>query len=163
MPTKNTGRHNMTSLDAIDRRILIELQREGRLTNQDLADRVGLSPTACLRRMRRLEQIGVLSRYVALVDAAQVGLEITAFTRVSLERQDATLIDQFERTVAAWPEVLECYLMTGEADYQLKVVAAGLGGYEAFLREKLTRTPGVAKIHSSLAFRPIVNRTALPL
>jgi Lrp/AsnC family leucine-responsive transcriptional regulator len=153
----------MIQLDGIDRRILIELQREGRLTNQDLADRIGLSPTACLRRTKRLEQVGVLSHYVALVDATLVGLEIIAFTRVSLERQGAAEIDQFERTVAAWPEVLECYLLTGDTDYQLKVVAGSLSEYETFLREKLTRTPGVAKIHSSLAFRPIVNRTALPL
>jgi len=150
-------------LDAMDRRILSELQREGRLTNQELADRVGLSPSPCLRRMRRLEETGVLVDYVALVDAVKVGLEITAFAQVALERQDAEHLDRFERSVADWPEVLECYLMTGNVDYQLKIVARGLAEYETFLRDKLTRAAGVAKIHSSLAFRPIVRRTALPL
>lgn len=150
-------------LDRIDRKILLELQREGRLTNQDLAERVGLSPSPCLRRMKQLESAGAIDRYVALVDAAAVGLEITAFARVALASQEASLLDQFERAVAGWPEVLECYLMTGDVDYQLRVVARSLGDYEAFLRDKLTRAPGVAKIQSSLAFRPVVYRTELPL
>lgn len=150
-------------LDAIDRRILLELQRDGRLTNQELSDRVGLSPSPCLRRMRRLEEAGAIDRYVALVDAASVGLQITAFARVALASQDASQLDQFEREVSRWPEVLECYLMTGEVDYQLRVVAKSLSDYESFLREKLSRIPGVAKIHSSLAFRPIVYRTELPV
>ncbi|MBI1200249.1 MAG: winged helix-turn-helix transcriptional regulator [Phenylobacterium sp.] len=150
-------------LDAIDRRILLELQRDGRLTNQELSDRVGLSPSPCLRRMRRLEEAGAIDRYVALVDAASVGLQITAFARVALASQDASQLDQFEREVSRWPEVLECYLMTGEVDYQLRVVAKSLSDYESFLREKLARIPGVAKIHSSLAFRPIVYRTELPV
>ena len=150
-------------LDAIDRKILVELQRDGRLTNQELADRVGLSPSPCLRRMKRLESQGAIERYVALVDAARVGLEITAFARVSLDRQEASQLDQFERAVARWPEVLECYLMTGDVDYQLRVVARSLAEYENFLRDKLTRAPGVAKIHSSLAFRPVIYRTELPV
>ena len=150
-------------LDAIDRKILIELQRDGRLTNQELAERVGLSPSPCLRRMKRLEHHGAIERYVALVDAARVGLEITAFARVSLYSQEASQLDQFERAVARWPEVLECYLMTGDVDYQLRIVARSLAEYENFLRDKLTRAPGVAKIHSSLAFRPVVYRTELPV
>jgi Lrp/AsnC family leucine-responsive transcriptional regulator len=150
-------------LDAIDRRILCELQAEGRLTNQELADRVGLSPSPCLRRMRRLEEVGVLTSYVALVDSTKVGLEITAFAQVSLDRHDAEHLDHFECAVAEWPEVLECYLLTGDVDYQLKIVARGLAEYEVFLRDKLTRAPGVAKILSRLAFRPIIRRTALPL
>ena len=141
----------------------MELQRDGRLTNQELADRVGLSPSPCLRRMKRLENQGAIERYVALVDAARVGLEITAFARVSLDRQEASQLDQFERAVARWPEVLECYLMTGDVDYQLRVVARSLAEYENFLRDKLTRAPGVAKIHSSLAFRPVIYRTELPV
>ncbi len=153
----------VADLDAIDRRILAELQRDGRLTNHDLAERVGLSPSPCLRRMRRLEKVGVLSRFVALIDPATVGLEMTAFARVALERQDASQLDLFERTVASWPEVMECYLMTGDADYQLRVLVGSLGAYEAFLRERLTKVPGIAKIQSSFAFRPVVYRTELPL
>lgn len=150
-------------LDAIDRRILAELQKDGRLTNQDLADRVGLSPSPCLRRMRRLGEVGVLSRFVALIDPHTVGLQITAFARVALDRQEASQLDLFERTVASWPEVMECYLMTGDADYQLRVLTRSLADYEAFLRDRLTRIPGVAKIQSSFAFRPVVYRTELPL
>jgi len=150
-------------LDTIDRRILRELQRDGRLTNHDLADRIGLSPSPCLRRTKRLEADGVLSRYVAIVDPAMVGLGITAFARVALEKQEATRLEEFERAVARWPEVLECYLMTGDTDYQLRVVAPSLTDYENFLRERLSKAPGVAKIQSSLAFRPIVYRTELPI
>jgi Lrp/AsnC family transcriptional regulator, leucine-responsive regulatory protein len=150
-------------LDRIDRRILAELQKDGRLTNHDLAEKVGLSPSPCLRRTKRLEEAGVISRYAAILDASTIGLEIVAFVRVSLERQQAAHLDAFEQAVAAWPEVQECYLMTGEADYQLRVVATDLARYEAFLRERLSRTPGVAKIQSSLAFRPIVLRTELPV
>ncbi len=152
-----------SDLDAIDLRILAELQKEGRLTNQELADRVGLSASPCLRRMKRLEKAGILSRYVALIDPARAGLGTTAFARVTLERQDASRLDAFEEVIASWPEILECYLMTGDIDYQLKIVAANLAEYEAFLREKLTRAPGVANIQSSIAFRPIVYRTELPL
>lgn len=150
-------------LDAIDRKILAALQRDGRLTNAELAQQVGLSPSPCLRRVRILERRGVLRGYVALVDPNAIGLDITAYVRVSLEKQDAGQLDSFEQQVARWPEVLECYLMTGEADYQLRVVARSLADYEAFLRERLTRTPGVAKIQSSLAFRPVVYRTELPV
>jgi Lrp/AsnC family transcriptional regulator, leucine-responsive regulatory protein len=154
---------SVAGLDAIDRKILAALQRDGRLTNQELADRVGLSPSPCLRRVKLLETRGILSGYVALVDPTVIGLDITAFVRVALERQDAQGLDEFERIVARSPEVLECYLMTGEADYQLRVVARSLADYEAFLRNKLTKIPGVAKIQSSFAFRPVVYRTALPI
>ena len=151
------------SLDRIDRRILAELQKDGRLTNHELAEKVGLSPSPCLRRTKRLEEAGVISRYAAIVNAGAIGLEIVAFVRVSLERQQAANLDAFEQAVTAWPEVQECYLMTGESDYQLRVVATDLARYEFFLRERLSRTPGVAKIQSSLAFRPVVSRTELPV
>jgi Lrp/AsnC family leucine-responsive transcriptional regulator len=113
--------------------------------------------------MRRLGEVGVLSRFVALIDPHTVGLQITAFARVALDRQEASQLDLFERTVASWPEVMECYLMTGDADYQLRVLTRSLADYEAFLRDRLTRIPGVAKIQSSFAFRPVVYRTELPL
>jgi len=154
---------NPSELDAIDRKILVALQRDGRLTNQELAERVGLSPSPCLRRVKLLEARGILSGYVALVDPTALGLDIMAFVRVALERQDASGLDEFERQVGRWPEVLECYLMTGDADYQLRVVAASLAEYEAFLRDKLTKIPGVSKIQSSFAFRPVVYRTAVPI
>lgn len=149
--------------DEIDRKILVALQRDGRLTNHELAEMVGLSPSPCLRRVRRLEETGVLKGYVGLVDASAVGLGITAFIRVALERQGDAQLHGFESMVAGWPEVLECYLMSGDTDYQLRVVARDLAAYEAFLREKLTKAPGIAKIQSSFAFRPVVSRTELPI
>jgi Lrp/AsnC family leucine-responsive transcriptional regulator len=150
-------------LDTIDRKILVALQRDGRLTNLELAEIVGLSPSPCLRRVKLLESRGILSGYVALVDPTTIGLDIMAFVRVALERQDASGLDEFERQVGRWPQVLECYLMTGDADYQLRVVATSLADYEAFLRDKLTKIPGVSKIQSSFAFRPVVYRTAVPI
>lgn len=150
-------------LDAIDRKILAALQRDGRLTNHELSQLVGLSPSPCLRRVRHLEAIGVLKGYVALVDGPAIGMDITAFIRVSLDRQEAGALDGFEKAVVLWPEVLECYLMTGDADYQLRVVARSLADYEAFLRNRLTKLPGVAKIQTSLAFRPVISRTELPI
>jgi Lrp/AsnC family leucine-responsive transcriptional regulator len=150
-------------LDAIDRRILKALQNDGRLTNLDLAERVGLSPSPCLRRVRRLEAQGVISRYVGLVDPNSVGLQVTVFVRVALERQQAADLDRFEEALAKWPEVMECYLMSGETDYQLRVIVPSLAAYEQFLRERLTQIAGVAKIQSSFAFRPVIYRTELPL
>lgn len=152
-----------SSLDSIDRNILIALQEDGRLSNLELAERVGLSPSPCLRRVRRLESEGFISRYVALVDPASVGLEMTVFTRVTLDRQDDDHLDRFERAVASWPEVMECYLMTGDADFQLRVVLPNMTAYENFLRQRLTPLAGIAKIQSSFAFRPVVYRTALML
>ncbi len=153
----------IADLDAIDRKILAALQRDGRLTNHELSAQVGLSPSPCLRRVKNLEKIGVLSRYVALVDQQSIGLDITAFVRVALETQGASQLDHFEQTVVRWPEVLECYLMLGDADYQLRVVAESLADYERFLRERLTKLPGIAKIQSSIAFRPVAYRTELPI
>lgn len=156
----STGRHQF---DDIDRRIIAALQADGRLTNNDLAHRVGLSPSPCLRRVRILEASGVIRGYAALIDPHAVGLDVTAFVRVALDRQDETQLDLFEKMVVRWPEVLECYLMTGDADYQMRVVSRSIADYETFLREKLTKLPGIAKIQSSLAFRPIVSRTTLPI
>lgn len=150
-------------LDAIDRKIISALQRDGRLTNNELSSLVGLSPSPCLRRVKHLESIGVLNRYVALVDPEKIGLDITAFVRLSLDRQESAQLDRFEKAVVQWSEVLECYLMTGDADYQLRVVARSLGDFEAFIRDRLAKLPGVAKIQSSIAFRPVTYRTELPL
>jgi Lrp/AsnC family leucine-responsive transcriptional regulator len=150
-------------LDPIDRRILREVQRDGRVTNQDLSERVGLSPSPCLRRVRRLETDGVIARYVALVDPVAVGLPVSAFIRVRLHQQDDRHLALFEAAVAGFAEVMECYLMTGDADYQLRVAVESLAAFEDFLRQKLTRIEGVAEVTTSFALRPIVYKTALPI
>jgi DNA-binding Lrp family transcriptional regulator len=150
-------------LDRIDRKILSLLQEDGRQPNNDLAERVGLSPSPCLRRVKVLEEAGVISRYVALVDPALVDLPVNIFVSVSLERQVEERLAAFEAAVMKWPEVLECYLMTGDADYLLRVVVPDLASYERFLKEHLTRIPGVASIRSSFALKQVRYRTALPL
>ncbi|HVA34928.1 MAG TPA: Lrp/AsnC family transcriptional regulator [Stellaceae bacterium] len=151
------------ALDAIDRRILTQLQDNARLTNVELAEAVGLSPSPCLRRVRELEQSGVIRRYVALLDPATVGLPVSVFVNVTLERQVETALERFEAAILKRPEVMECYLMTGDADYLLRVVTADLSAYERFLVEHLTRVPGVASIKSSFALKQVKYRTALPV
>ncbi|MEQ1547207.1 MAG: Lrp/AsnC family transcriptional regulator [Chakrabartia sp.] len=150
------------SPDAIDLKILEQLQSDGRLTNQDLADRIGLSPSPCLRRVRQLETSGMISRYVALVDPAAIGLWVTAFVRVRLDQQDDRHLADFETAVSEFPEVMECYLMTGESDYQLRVLVGSLVQFEEFLRYRLTRVKGVANVTTSFALRPVIYKTALP-
>ncbi|MBP2300646.1 Lrp/AsnC family transcriptional regulator [Azospirillum picis] len=151
------------NLDRIDRKILSALQEDGRLHNNELAERVGLSPSPCLRRVKALEEAGVISRYVALVDPASVDLQLNIFVSVSLERQIEERIDAFESAVMTRPEVLECYLMTGDADYLLRVMVPDLASYERFLKDHLTRIPGVANIRSSFALKQVRYRTSLPL
>ena len=139
------------------------LQEDGRISNQDLADRIALSPSPCLRRVRQLEQAGVISNYVALLDPNAVGLGVTAFVRVRLDAQDDAQLARFEAAIAEFSEVMECYLMTGDSDYQIRVLVGSLQEFEDFLRQKLTRLPGVSQVTSSFALRPIVYRTALPV
>ena len=148
--------------DVLDRKILDRLQNNGRMTNQELADEIGLSPSPCLRRVRQLEASGVISRYVALVDPEAIGLSVTAFVRVRLDQQDDLHLAAFETAVGDFPEVMECYLMTGEADYQLRVLVGSLGQFEDFLRRRLTRVKGVANVTTSFALRPVIYKTALP-
>ena len=150
-------------LDRIDRRILGELQEDARVPISALADRVGLSPSPCLRRVRALEAGGVIKQYVALLDPAAVALGVSVFVSVTLEKQVEERLEAFEAAVVARPEVLECYLMTGEADYLLRVVVADLPAYERFLMDHLTRIPGVASIKSSFALKQVRYKTALPL
>lgn len=150
-------------LDAIDRKILTELQYDGRMTNQQLSERVGLSPSPCLRRVRLLEDSGTIERYVALVKPEATGLAVSAFVRVRLDRQDDRHLTSFETAVADFPEIMECYLMTGDADYQLRVLVSSLDDFENFLRTKLTRIDGVSEVTTSFALRPVVYRTAVPL
>ncbi len=152
-----------TDLDAIDRRILDRLQENGRVSNVELANDVGISSSPCWRRVRELEKRGVISGYVALVDAAAVGLPVSVFVQVTLERQIEAALETFEAAVKARPEVMECYLMTGDADYLLRVVVSDLPTYEAFLKDHLTRIPGIANIKSSFALNQVKYRTSLPL
>lgn len=151
------------SLDEIDRNILASLQNDGRMTNQNLSEQVGLSPSPCLRRVRALEDSGIITGYVALVNPEPVGLSVTAFVRIRLDQQDDSHLAFFEAAVAGFPEVMECYLMTGEADYQLRVLVGSLGEFEDFLRHKLTRIKGVSQVTTSFALRPVVYRTAVPV
>ena len=151
------------AIDATDRKILAVLQEDGRISNQDLADRIALSPSPCLRRVRQLEQAGVISNYVALLDPNAVGLGVTAFVRVRLDAQDDAQLARFEAAIAEFSEVMECYLMTGDSDYQIRVLVGSLQEFEDFLRQKVTRLPGVSQVTSSFALRPIVYRTALPV
>lgn len=154
---------SIQTLDAIDRRILLELQANGRITNHELAARVGLSPSPCLRRVRQLEDAGVIRNYVGLIDAAAAGLPVTAFVRVRLDGQDDRHLTIFEAAVASFPEVMECYLMSGESDYQLRVLVSSLAAFEDFLRQRLTCIPGVSQVTTSFALRPVVYRTAIPV
>ncbi len=147
----------------IDRNILTALQRAARTSNIDLADTVGLSPSACLRRVRDLENSGVIDRYAAVLDQSAVGLGVSVFVQVTLERQIETALETFERHVATCSEVMECYLMTGDSDYLLRVVVSDLAAYEQFLKTHLTRIPGVSSIKSSFALKRVKYETALPL
>ncbi|HJS31901.1 MAG TPA: Lrp/AsnC family transcriptional regulator [Alphaproteobacteria bacterium] len=153
----------MPTLDAIDRRILNQLQHNARLTNAELAERVGMSASPCWRRVRTLEQDGVILRYVTLISPETAGLPVSVFVYVSLEKQVETALEAFERAVRERPEVMECYLITGDADYLLRVVVADLAAYERFLMEHLTRVPGVASIRSGFALKQVKYSTALPL
>lgn len=150
-------------LDRTDYKILHYLQNSGRISNSDLADAVGLSPSPCLRRVKALENAGIVKQYVALVDAKAVGLPISVFVNVSLHSQERVSLMEFETKVAEYEEVLECYLMTGNFDYTLRVVAPDLDSYQRFLADKLTRIDGVANIQSSLTLKQVVYRTELPL
>ena len=153
----------VTRFDAIDRKILDRLQRDGRTSNQDLSQAVGLSPSPCLRRVRALEEAGIITSYVALLSPEAVGLPVTAFVRVRLSSQDDRHLAEFESAVVGFPEIMVCYLMTGESDYQLRVQVESLAAFEEFLRQKLTRIACVAGVNSSFALRPIVYRTDLSL
>ena len=150
-------------LDAVDRRILEHLQDNARISNVDLAARVGISASPCWRRVRELEESGVISNYVTLIDAASVGLTVSVFVNVSLEKQVERELDVFQNAIRERPEVMECYLMTGEADFLLRVVVPDLMAYERFLMDHLTRVPGIASIRSSFALKQVKYRTALPL
>jgi len=150
-------------LDYIDLKIISELQNNGDLSNLDLAARVGLSPSPCLRRVKLLQEAGVLKKKVTLVDAQKIGLDVSVFVQVTLERQIDENLTSFEAEIEKCPEVVECYLMTGESDYLLRVVVPDLQAYELFLKESLTRFPSVLNIKSSFALNQVKYSTAFPL
>ena len=150
-------------LDTIDRKILAVLQQDGRKSIAELAEQVGLSPSPCLRRVRMLEDAGVIARYVAVLDQQSVGLPVSVFVSIKLESQREEALDRFAKAIARWPEVLECYLMTGPRDYLLRVVVADLSAYERFLKQKLTRLSGVGSIESSFALEQVKYTNVLPL
>jgi len=150
-------------LDDADRRILKVLQSAGRISNVDLAERVGLSPSPCLARVKALEQRGVIKHYAALVDPDSVGLGISVFIQITLERQIEKSLDTFEKRMAALDEVMECYLMTGDSDYLIRVVVPDLRALERFIVRDVSTIPGVANIRSSMALKQVKYNTALPL
>lgn len=153
----------MSNLDAIDRKILAALQADGRITMQQLADQVGLSVSPCHRRVKLLEKSGVISRYTAQVDQKAIGLHVSVFISIKLTRQKEEDLARFAKAISKWDEVLECYLMTGNRDYLLRVVAADLAAYETFLKTKLTRLDGIASIESSFALSQVKYSIALPV
>lgn len=150
-------------LDAIDLRILRELQQDGRLQNIELARRVGLSPSPCLRRVRLLEEAGIIARYVAVVDQARVGLPLSMFARVWLTAQDADTIDHFIAAMRRLPEIVECYIMLGESDALLRVVVASLEDYRRFQAAHLTRQNGIQNVKTDVPSETVKQSFALPL
>ena len=150
-------------LDRIDRRILEQLQTDGRLSNQELAERVSLSPSPCLRRVRALERAGVIRRYAALLEPREVGLGLLSYVSVKLEKRGKMPVDQFTRAVEGWPEVIACYSMTGDMDYLMRVQVEDLEHYSRFVMDKLLKQPGVIDIRTNFVLERIKETTALPL
>lgn len=161
MPRNND---NLLKLDRIDRHILDCLQRTGDLTNQELADKVGLSPSPCLRRVRALEEAGIILRRATILDHKKLGLALTAIILIGMDRHTPERFEAFEAQVREYPEVQECYLITGQdADYMLKVVVPDMDAYHHFLLNRITRIQGVSGVHSSFVLRRVIDSTALPL
>lgn len=150
-------------LNSIDLKILTELQADGSLSNVELARRVHLSPSPCLARVRALEAGGVIDRYVALANAALLGLGLNVFISISLKSQGKEALSDFERRICEHDEVMECYLMTGDSDYLIRVAVADIGALEKFILEQLTPIPGIEKIRSSFALKQVRYKTALPM
>lgn len=154
----------LTKFDRHDRLILAALQQDGSLSNLELADRVGLSPSPCSRRVQKLEESGVIRGRAALLDSKALGLGLTVLIQISMDRHTPERFENFEATVRGFAEVQQCYLITGQsADYLLKVVVPDMDAYQAFLLDKITRIEGVSGVHSSFVMRKVVDTTALPL
>lgn len=150
-------------MDELDRKILDVLQSDGRISNRELADRVSLSQAPCWRRVRQLEQSGVIRRYAALLDPARTGLNILAFAHVSLENHHGDTVAAFDTGIAEWPEVLECHATSGDHDYMLKIVVTDMAHYDAFLNDRLLQLPQVRTVNTSFSLRQKKNTTRLPL
>lgn len=151
-------------LDRYDLQILQVLQQDGRISNQDLADRIGLSPSPCLRRVRTLEEAGLITAYRAHLDARKLGLSLVALIHISMDQHTPERFSNFEAAIGEIPEVLECLLITGQdADYQLKVVVKDMDAYQELLLNRITRINGVTGVHSSFVLRRVIDKTALPL
>ena len=151
-------------LDRTDRRILLAMQGDGRISNLELAEKVGLSPTPCSRRVKRLEESGLIRQHVTLLNQSMLGLKLTAYIGISMDRHTPDRFETFEAEVAGYPEVMECSVVTGQSsDYLLKAVVPDMEYYEKFLLGRLTRIAGVTGVHSSFELRRVVYRTALPL
>ena len=151
-------------LDRTDKRILRELQADGRISNQELADRVGLSPSPCLRRVKQLEEEGIIEGYVGMVNASKLGLNMMALIQILMDRHTPERFDEIEKTLRDYPQVLECILITGQtADYQVKVIVKDMEEYQDFLLNKITPLPGVSDVHSSFVLRQVIYKTALPI
>jgi DNA-binding Lrp family transcriptional regulator len=150
-------------LDEIDSHILDVLQRDGRISNQDLADRVGLSPSPCLRRVRFLESSGVIQKYVALVNPVAVGRSLQAIVEVRLDRQTSASVARFEKQILKYPQVVECYLMAGDWDYMLRVVARDLDEFREFCVNTLAKIDGVGNVKSNISMKRVKYSTALPV
>lgn len=152
------------SLDRYDWHILQILQEDGRISNQDLAERIGLSASPCLRRVKALEDTGVITGYRALVDAKKLGLTLMALIHIVMDQHTPERFAAFEAQVQTMPNVLECLLITGQkADYQLKVIVKDLDAYQDLLLNRITRIPGVSGVHTSFVLRPVIHKTAMPL
>jgi len=152
------------TLDRTDRRILDELQKDGAISNLDLADKVGLSPSPCSRRVKALQESGIIQKTVAVLDQKALGLDMVAMISISMDRHTPERFENFETLVSNFPEVLECYLITGSsADYLLKVIVKDMEGYQQFLLGKLTRIEGVSGVHSSFVMRKVVDSSRLPM
>lgn len=154
----------MSTLDRYDLKILAELQRDARVSNQELAERIGLSPSPCSRRVKQLEDDGLILRQVALLDRKKLGLTLTAYVQIGMDRHTPERFENFEQAIRQWPEVLECSLVTGmDADYQLKVVVPDMEHYQQFLLGRLTRVEGVTSVRSNFVLNQVVSSTQLPL
>lgn len=154
----------MTQFDRFDKLILDELQRQGRISNQELSEKISLSPSPCLRRVKQLEDSGIIEKYVAVLDPRKLGLKLTAFIHIVMDKHTPERFDHFESIIANYPEVLECHLITGQsADYQLKVVVEDMDAFQNFLLSKLTRIEGVSGVQSSFVLKSPISSTALPV
>lgn len=151
-------------LDKMDRRILEEMQKNGSISNLELAEKVGLSPSPCSRRVKQLEDEGVIDRYATLLNPAKLGLKLTAMVQISMDRHTPDRFEHFEKELATYPEVMSCMLITGQsADYLVELLVQDMDSYQDILLGRLTRIEGVTGVHSSFVLRKIVDRTAVPL